>query len=114
MLILNEQKYAENLYFGKNNDVRSILSKIGYITRYQLHALNYNDQDNYNSAVKWLQKNHNNFNESNYSNLIADAIKKAHKHPFYNIENINITQSELDVISSLDNLRAEKVLFVLL
>ena len=114
MLILNEQKYAEDLYFGKNNDVKSILSKIGYITRYQLYAFNYNDQDNYNNTVKWLQQNHNNFNESNYSNLIADAIKKAYKHPFYNMGHIKITQSELDIIASLNNLRAEKVLFVLL
>lgn len=114
MLILNEQKYAENLYLGRNDDVKSILAKIGYITRYQLHVLNYNDQDNYNHTVKWLQQNHNNFNESNYSNLIADAIKKAYKHPFYNMGHIKITQSELDIISSLNNLRAEKVLFVLL
>ena len=36
------------------------------------------------------------------------------KYPFYNIDNIKITKSELEIISSLDNLRAEKVLFVLL
>jgi hypothetical protein len=77
-------------------------------------VLNYNDRDNYNYTVKWLNKHHNNFDESCYSNVIADAIKKAHKHPFYNIENIKITKSELDVISSLNNLRAEKILFVLL
>jgi hypothetical protein len=46
--------------------------------------------------------------------LISDAIKRAHKYPFYNIDNIKITSSELNAIASLDNLRAEKVLFVLL
>ena len=46
--------------------------------------------------------------------MISDAIKRAHKKPFYYIENIKITQSELDIISSLGNLRAEKILFVLL
>lgn len=114
MLILNEQKYAEDLYLGRNNDIKSILAKIGYVTRYHLYTLNYNDKDNYDCTVKWLNKHHNNFNESNYSNLIADAIKKAYKHPFYRIDSIKITQSELDAISSLNNLRAEKVLFVLL
>lgn len=114
MLILNEEKYAENLYFGKNNDIKSIVSKIGYVTRYMLYTLKYNDDDNYKDTVKWATKHHNNFNESNYSNLISDAIKKAHKNPFYKIDNIKITQSELDKISSLNDLRAEKVLFVLL
>ena len=114
MLILNEKKYAENLYLGKNTDVKSVVGIIGYITRYQLHALNYSDEDNYKYTVKWMKRYHNNFDESYYSNLITDAIKRAYKNPFYHIENIRITKSELDIISSLDNLRAEKVLFVLL
>lgn len=114
MLILNEEKYAENLYCGKNNDVKSILVKIGYVTRYQLHTLKYNDEDNYKYTVKWAQKYHANFNEGNYSNLISDAVKRANKNPFYNIDNIKITKTELNAISSLNNLRAEKILFVLL
>lgn len=114
MLILNEEKYAENLYLGKNNDIKSIVAKIGYVTRYMLYMLKCNDEDNYKDTVKWATKHHNNFSESNYSNLISDAIKRAHKSPFYKIDNIKITQSELDKISSLNDLRAEKVLFVLL
>lgn len=114
MLILNEEKYAKKIYDGKNTEVKSVMSKIRYITRYLLHKEHHNDEDNYKTTVEWLKKHHDNFDESCYSNLISDAIKKANKYPFYNIENIKITQSELDVISSLDNLRAEKVLFVLL
>ena len=114
MLILNEERYAENLYNGKNDDIKSVLGKIGYITRYNLYVLGYNDEDNYKYTIMWMNINHNNFDESYYSNLVSDAIKRAHKMPFYNIENIKITQFELDSISSLDNLRAEKVLFVLL
>jgi hypothetical protein len=114
MLILNEKKYAQDIYDGKNKEIKSVLPKIGYITRYFLHSLNQNDEDNYKNTVDWLKRNHNNFDEIYYSNLISDAIKKAYKTPFYCIENIKITKSELDIISSLDNLRAEKVLFVLL
>lgn len=114
MLILNEKKYAQDIYDGKNEDVKSVLQKIGYITRYFLHSLNQNDEENYKSTVEWLKKHHINFDEIYYSNLISDAIKKAHKKPFYCIENIKITRSELNIISSLDNLRAEKILFVLL
>lgn len=114
MLILNEEKYAKNVYDGNNSDIKSIMSKIRYITRYLLYAQNKTDEEIYECTVEWMIKYHDNFDESCYSNLISDAIKKAHKYPFYNIESIQITQSELDIISSLNNLRAEKVLFVLL
>ena len=114
MLILNEEKYAANVYDGENAEIKSVMSKIRYITRYLLHAKNKTDEENYECSVEWMKKHHDNFDESCYSNLISDAIKKAHKYPFYYIENIKITQNELNIISSLDNLRAEKVLFVLL
>ena len=114
MLILNEERYAKSIYDGKNTDIKSVMSKIRYITRYLIHIENKTDEETYECSVKWMKQYHDNFDESCYSNLISDAIKKAHKYPFYDIENIKITKSELDAISSLDNLRAEKVLFVLL
>ena len=114
MLILNEEKYAKALYYGEVTDIKSIVGKIGYITRYLLHSLEYSDAENYNCTVEWMKNYHANFDESTYSNLVSDAIKKAHKAPFYNIDSVKITQRELDLISTLDDLRAEKVLFVLL
>jgi hypothetical protein len=114
MLILNEEKYAKDLYDGKNQDVKSIMTKIRYITRYLVHSEKKNNDEVYRDTVQWLRQHHNNFDESGYSNVISDAIKGAVKYPFYIIDNIKITQSELDAISSLDNLRAEKILFVLL
>lgn len=114
MLILNEAKYAQDVYNGINTEVKAVVSKIGYVTRYLLHTLQQNDDDNYRNTVEWMQQHHDNFDESYYSNLIADTIKKAYKRPFYHIDGIKITQSELDMIASLDNLRAEKMLFVLL
>lgn len=114
MLILNEEKYARDLYDGKNQDVKSIMSKIRYVTRYLVHSEQMNDNDVYKETVRWLQEHHNNFDESSYSNVISDAIKAAPKYPFYIIDNIKITRSELEIISALDSLRAEKILFVLL
>lgn len=114
MLILNEKTYAEELYLGKNVEIKSLPAKVGYVTRYQLYVLGYSDDDNYSYAVKWMNKHHDNFDESCYSKLIVDAVKKAHKRPFFDVGDILITKSELEVISSLNNLRAEKILFVLL
>lgn len=114
MLILNEEKYAKALYDGESQDVKSIMGKIRYITRYLVHSEQKSDDDVYKETVRWLSRYHNNFDESSYSNVISDAIKAASKYPFYIIDNIKITRSELEAISSLDNLRAEKILFVLL
>lgn len=114
MLILNEEKYAKDLYDGKNQDVKSIMAKIRYVTRYLVHSELKSGDEVYKETVRWLKQHHNNFDESSYSNVISDAIKVADKYPFYIIDSIKITQSELDTISSLDNLRAEKILFVLL
>ena len=114
MLILNEERYAKELYDKKNKEVKSVMAKIRYITRYLVHSERKNDEDVYRFTVEWMKNNHDNFDESCYSNVVSDAVKKAHQYPFYVIDNIKITRSELDIISSLDNLRAEKVLFVLL
>lgn len=114
MLILNEEKYAKTIYDGKNTEIKTIMSKIRYVTRYLWHVEDKKGEENYQATVEWLKKYHDNFDESCYSNLISDAIKKAHKYPLNDIKKIEITQSELDTIASLNDLRAEKVLFVLL
>ena len=114
MLILNEAKYAEDIYSGKDMNIKSIMAKIRYITRYLIHIEQQNDNDAYTNTIQWLNEHQDNFDESCYSNIISSAIKNAHKYPLYVIDHIQIAQSELDAISSLNDLRAEKVLFVLL
>jgi hypothetical protein len=114
MMILNEEKYARDLLTGQRDDVKSIKQKIDLITRYNCHVLHKNDDDNYSSTVKWLEKHHDIFSEQSYSNIISDYIKKASKKPFYHIDSIKITKSEMDIILSQNNLRYEKILFVLL
>ena len=88
MLILNEEKYAKDLYDGKNQDVKSIMAKIRYVTKYLVHSKLRSNDDAYKETVKWLKQYHNNFDESSYSNVISDAIKAADKYPFYIIDNI--------------------------
>ena len=114
MMILNEELYAKNLLLGKNKDVKSAVKKIGYITRYNAQVLNKSDDDNYSSTVQWMNKHQDNFDESSYSNVISKAIKGSKKRPLYKIDNIIITKKEFDTIKSLNNIREEKILFVLL
>lgn len=114
MMILNEELYAKNLLLGKNKDVKSTVKKIGYITRYNAQILNKSEKDNYISTVQWMNKHQDNFDESSYSNVISNAIKAAKKMPLYKVDGIFITKNEINIIKSLNNIREEKLLFVLL
>lgn len=114
MMILNEEKYAKELLMGQNNSIKSIKRKIDLIARYNYYVMHKNNDDSYTSIVKWLEKHHEIFSEQTYSNVISDCIKKATKRPFYYIDSIKITKKEMDTITSQDNLRHEKILFVLL
>lgn len=114
MMILNEEKFAKDVLTGKRDDVKSIKQKIDLISRYNYHVLNKDSSDNYSSLVKWLEKHHDIFSEQGYSNIISDCIKKVAKKPFYNIDYVKITKKEMAIITAQDNLRYEKILFVLL
>lgn len=114
MMILNEELYVKNLLLGKNKNVKSTVKKIGYITRYNAQVLNKSDEENYYSTVQWMNKHQDNFDESSYSNIISKAIRGSKKRPLYKIDNIVITKKEFDTIMSLNNIREEKILFVLL
>lgn len=114
MMILNEEKFARDLILGKNTSVKSTMGKIGYITRYNAQILNKNDNENYMSTIQWMQKHQDNFEESSYSCAISKAIKGAKKRPLYKIDNIVVTKNELNTIQSLNDIRQEKIVFVLL
>ena len=113
-MILNEEKYAKDVLTGQRDDVKSIRQKIDLIARYNHHVLHKNGDDSYSSIVKWLEKHHDIFSEQGYSNIISDCIKKAAKRPFYHIDSVKITKKEMDIITAQNNLRYEKILFVLL
>ena len=114
MMILNEEKFAKDVLTGQRNDVKSIKQKIDLIARYNYHVLNKDSSDNYSSIIKWLEKHHDIFSEQGYSNIISDCIKKAAKKPFYHVDSVKITKKEMETIVAQNNLRYEKILFVLL
>ena len=114
MMILNEEKFAKDVLIGQRSDVKSIKQKIDLIVRYNYHVLHKNSEENYSSIVKWLEKHHDIFSEHGYSNIISDCIKKAVKRPFYHIDSVKITKKEMETITAQNNLRYEKILFVLL
>lgn len=113
-MILNEEKFAKDVLMGQRDDIKSIKQKIDLIARYNYHVLHKNNDDSYSSIIKWLEKHHDIFSEQGYSNIISDCIKKSAKKPFYYMESVKITKKEMEIIAAQDNLRYEKILFVLL
>lgn len=113
-MILNEERFARDVLTGQRDDVKSIKQKIDLIARYNHYVLHKSSGDSYSSIVKWLEKHHDIFSEQGYSNIISDCINKASKRPFYHVDSVKITKKEMDVIASQNNLRYEKILFVLL
>jgi hypothetical protein len=113
-MILNEEKYARDVLTGQRDDIKSIRQKIDLIARYNHHVLCKNSDDSYCSIIKWLEKHHDIFSEQGYSKIISDCIKKSAKRPFYHVDSVKVTKKEMDLIAAQNNLRYEKILFVLL
>lgn len=113
-MIFDEEKYARDFILGKHPEIKSIKQKIDLFARYNYFILHKTDEESYKSIVSWMKIHQNIFSENNYAILINDLIKKAPKHPFYHINNLIITDNEINIITAQNNLRYEKILFILL
>ena len=110
----NEQSAIEKMIKSNFVDENNITNTIYSLAKYNHHALQLNDKENYNSVLKYILKNCDNiFEESIYSD-ITNCIKSAKKHKFASINEVCITQSELDRIKSLGDIKQEKAIFVIL
>lgn len=110
----NEQSAIENMMKVKFVDKNNVTNTIYSLAKYNYHVLHLDDQANYNHILKYITQNCDNIYEEGIYKDIEGCIKSAKKHNFASIEEICITQSELDVIQSLADIKQEKVTFVIL
>jgi len=69
------------------------------------------------SIDNFMEKNYKNYNFIDWQNIIkriVNKISKLEKFEFINIFNVIIYKEELEIIKKIDNLRSEKLAFVLL
>lgn len=112
--LFNEQSAIEKMIKMKVVDNDNIFITIRDLARYN-HFVNKLDKDrNYKSVLKYLQDNGRNVNEENVYQIIDDCVQRAKKYQFKQIDEICITKSELDFIESLNDIKQEKIAFVLL
>ena len=104
-----ENKIA-NSYVNKDNPEETIRD----LARYNYHVLNMKKEDNYDAILNYMVKNCSDFYEENYFKIIYRNISSAKKYKFRDVANVKITRSEIDKIESLNDIRKEKIAFVLL
>lgn len=112
-VILNEIKQAE--YIIEKGEVgNKPTSTLFLLGKYYRQKKNLNKEQTFNKLNEFMQHNYKNYNSALWEDTIEDISKKANKYPLREIEHIEITQSELDRISGVDNLRYQKLLFTML
>lgn len=112
--LFNEQSAIEKMIKMKVVDNDNIFITIRDLARYNYFVNKLDKDRNYKSVLKYLQDNGRNVNEENVYQMIDDCVQRAKKYQFKQIDEICITKSELDFVESLNDIKQEKIAFVLL
>ena len=112
--LFNEKSAIENMVAMNIVDNDNIFVTIKDLARYNYFVKQMDKDDNYQAILKYLQKNGQNINEENVYQIIDEYVRRAKKYPFKQANEVCITKSELEFIKSLNDIKKEKIAFVLL
>ena len=104
-----ENKISSN-YVNQENPEETIRE----LARYNYHVLAMKKEDNYDAILNYMTQNCIDFYEEKYFKIIYRNITSAKKYKFRSVDPVVITKSEIDKILSLNDIRKEKIAFVLL
>lgn len=110
MLVINEVREAERII--NTNKFDKISSAASLIARYYIQIKEMNEDE----VIKKLESffTLNNENTCSWGNFILKIIKNANKIPLCQINEIPITQREIDVVKTAGSDKKEKILFTFL
>lgn len=112
--VFDEKQYIESTINAKEVDLNNPTNTIRKLARYNFYINGYKKTKNYDSIVEYMTNNFKDFSEMVYQKAIYGCIRDVEKTPLKNIDVVKITKSELDEISSLDDIKKQKLAFVLL
>ena len=112
--IFNEKEHIESIINSGYVDDVNINRTIKKLARYNYYVLQLSDEENYDQIVEYMNKNYSYFSEVGSYSDINGCIRDAAKSAWKDIDKIIITKKELDIISSLNDIREEKLAFILL
>ncbi len=112
--IFDEKSITEHIINNGLVDDVNINKTIKKLARYNHYVKCFNSDENYNAIVEYMNKYCSDFSEVGSYCDIKGCIKDAPKGAWKDIKQVVITKSELELIKSLNDIRYEKIAFVLL
>lgn len=112
-VILNETKQAENI-LEKGEVGNKPASTLFLLGKYYRQKQELNKDQTMDKLHEFMEHNYKNYNAALWEDIIEDIAKKSHKYPLREIDAISITQTELDKIAELQNIKYQKLLFTML
>ena len=112
--IFNEKQHIEDIINNGLVDEVNINKTIKKLARYNYYIKHLTPDENYDAIVEYMSKNDPYFSEVGSYSDIKGCVRDADKGAWKDVESVVITQSELELISSLNDIRQEKIAFVLL
>ena len=112
-VVLNEKKHAECI-IEKGEVGNKPTSTLFLLAKYYRQKENLNKEQTFNKLNEFMETNYKNYNSATWEDIIEDISKKANKYPLREIDYIEITQSEIDIIRNVCNIKYEKLLFTIL
>lgn len=93
---------------------KNIKQYIYKLAKYNYYVNHFSDDANYNAIVDYIKSHWNMFSGPDWHETIENSIKNCKKREYRMIESIKITKQELDYIKSFNDIRLEKLLFIML
>ena len=114
-----------NFKFNEERDIRNVV-EFGNVNSLSIHkaiwnaALYYTQIEPvdkkiiFNTVVKFMEQHYSDFKYEGYVRAINKCINDVKKYRIKNIDSIKITKSEMNKIQSLNDIKKEKIAFVIL
>lgn len=112
--IFDELAIAERVINDHKIDYDNAKNHIWQLAKYNYWILKMDDKENNDNITQYMHQYWKMYSDPDYSKIIDNYLKKVKKKGFKRIDSIKIYKSELDIITSLNDIQLEKIAFVLL
>lgn len=112
-VILNEAACAEYI-INQGKMGRNPTSALFLLAKYYRHKKHMNTEQISAQLKNFMKLNYKNFNPVLWDDTIEDIVSKSTRYPLREIDSVGVTQSELDKISQLPDIKHRQILFTML
>lgn len=110
----HEERDIVNAVESNQMDFSNPRKAIWTLAQYYVSIHNNDDKVAFENIKNYIEQHDDNFYYEQYISDINKCIRKAKKYELKNIDCIVITKSEMDIIQSFNDIKKEKIVFVLI